>query len=276
MAITAKGPDTLVSGQEFARTYSNRVYDDPWEAVCDYHEVQAFKREHPDIGTRPVARYFNLPRGRVGPWLGDSKPDPVRGIEAAEEHGWVNVDPGSDTFRGLNVLVAWVFTGGSIAKKTFVPMFIVKDHRDVPFLTKAAVLAGVDLDFTRKTASPRSQEMRPVEHPSILGRVLTVLGAPTGEKRDGATIRLPDYLHHVHDNLAQEFLQTVLHNRSQQQDGTEVIVFAESRDPLYLRSVARLVRRLTGERATVSEGNVELSSAASREIAVWDPLLGVE
>lgn len=274
MAITAEDPGSLVPGKAFARTYSNRVYDDPWEAVQDYYEVMSFAHEHPEAGARPIARYFNLPRGRVSPWLRDSKPDPVRGLESARKHGWIDVDPGSDVFRGLNALLAWIFSGGSIASKTFVPYLVLRTHHDAPYLTKAAVLANTELDFTRDASATRARELRPTTDASILGRVLTVLGAPVGDKDED--VRLPDYLHAVSDRLAQEYVQVYLHNRGQEENGETVIRFGDTRDEVYPRSVARLIRRLTGERVSASGQDVELSRAAAREVAVWDPLLGVE
>ena len=38
------------TARSIARTYSDRVYPDPWEKVEDYQRVQAYAAEHPNAG----------------------------------------------------------------------------------------------------------------------------------------------------------------------------------------------------------------------------------
>lgn len=277
MSLVTGESETLVPAEAFARTYSNPVYDDPWQAVEDYYDVQDVLHEHPNASSTVVANLFDLPRGRVKPWMADSKPDCVRGLESARQHGWIDVVPESRVFRGLNVFAGWVYSGGSISTQTFVPIWVIQDEDDIELLQWAARFANVIIDFTRKGGlQNRAQEMRPAKDASVLGRVLTVLGVPQGEKNRDTRIRLPDYLDMVPERVAREFLQVYIHNRGQVHADSDLIRFREERDQEYLRSVARLIRRLTGEDVSVSERNVIISANAAREIAVWDPLLGVE
>lgn len=276
MATTAQEPGLLVPEGEFARTYSSRTYDDPAEAVRDYRAVTEFAAAFPDAGASAIARMTQLPIGRVRPWLKESRPNPVRGIEAAESHGWIEIDPASDTARGLNALVAWISSSGSIATDTWTPYFAAADEGDQEVLTAAASLAGIELDFTRRAADDRTQEMRPVEHGSVLGRVLVVLGAPRGADEKTARARLPAYLNHVSDRLGREFLQVLLHNRGRTPRIHTYLTFEDARPSAYLHAVVKLVERLTGRPAEVSGRQVVLSEAAMREIVVWEPLLGAE
>jgi hypothetical protein len=75
------------TAQSIARTYSDRVYPDPWEKVEDYQRVQAYAAEHPNAGRTAVGTALELPAGRVRSWLNGGQPDPVRGIETASAHG---------------------------------------------------------------------------------------------------------------------------------------------------------------------------------------------
>lgn len=275
MARTADDLRSVADAQAFARTYSHPVYDDPWDAVEDYRRVQAIATDYENPSPTAIADHLDLPRGRVKPWLYGSKPDCVRGIETARKHGWVNVDTDSSVFRGLNVLVAWIFSSGSITAANYSPYFVLDDHDDEPLLTAAADLADVDLHYTRSLGADRSAELRPVRDGSVLGRVCSVLGAPVGQKSAGSAIELPAYLTHVDERLAREFVQTYLLHRGEHQEGTDYRRFREERPAGYLESVGELIRRLTGEAVTVEGRTVNISAAAAREIGRWPPVLDV-
>jgi len=76
------------TAQSIARTYSDRVYPDPWEKVEDYQRVQAYAAEHPNAGRTAVGTALsNCRRDGFRSWLNGGQPDPVRGIETASAHG---------------------------------------------------------------------------------------------------------------------------------------------------------------------------------------------
>lgn len=265
----------LVSGPELARTYSSPGYVDSWQAVEDHQRVLDYAARNPSAGSTAIANRFDLPRGRVRPWLDGSMPDAARAVQTAEQLSWIDVGPESDTFRGLNVLVAWVFSGGSILRGNWTPYFSVDSDGDERILDAAAELVGVTLDFTRSGESGRGRELRAVEHGPVLGRTLVVLGAPRGEKSERLDIRLPAYIETAPERVRREFVQVYLNNRGQQQPDSDVLRFRESRSTHYLNSFARLVQELTGERVSVSERNVILSAPASRAVRSWPALLGL-
>ena len=256
-----------------ARTYDARSYADTWDAVRDYHAVLDYHARHPDRGSTAVASALDLPRGRVRSWLEGSVPDPVRGIQRASEHGWIDPDLDSGTFRGLNALVAWVFSGGSIDSQWYVPRFSVDREANRELIDRAFETLGVEYDFIRSTSAHRATEYRPVEDAAVLGRVLTVLGAPTGTKNDRSSIELPAYLEGATDLVRREFIQVYLLNRGQRPAGKGTVTFREDRPPVYLASLAELIGATTGERTTVSEKNVIVSTAGAEVIDHWPPVL---
>lgn len=266
---------TLVPAESFARTYSGRAYDDPWQAVLDFRNVIHWSERHPEHGAAAISRQFDIPKARVQAWLDRSRPQPVRGLEAAIDRDWIDVEPDSDRFRGLNALVAWVIQAGSITADTWVPYFSVGSELDRELLSAGGNLAGVGLDTTRAASAIRNQEMRPIQHGSVLGRALVVLGAPQGDERAVGDIQLPAYLDSVPERLGQEFVQLYIHHLGRNQDDRFYIHLPNNRHEGYVKSVAQLVRRLTGENVSVISQNVVLSKPATREVAVWDPLLDV-
>lgn len=276
MATTEHEPTTLVGGRALVRTYDHPAYADPWQAVEDYQRVRAFQAAHPDMGSAAAASRLDLPRGRIRRWMEGSRPDCLRGLQAAADRGWVDVDPRSDTFRGLNALLAWIVSGGAIQREWYVPSWTIRGTDERTLIDAAAALAGTELDYVRGRREGRALELKPVEHGAVLGRVLAVLGAPRGEKNERNPAALPGYLADAPERTAQEFVQVYVHNRGHVRKGTDRIRFREDRAPSYLEALARLIRRLTGESVSVSGKNVTISAAAAREMAVWDPLLDVD
>lgn len=276
MATNKREPNELVRPEAFVRTYANPSYPDAWTAVEDYWRVMDYAAEHTELGSSAVSNRLELPRGRIRQWMNGSRPDCLRGLQVAEENGWIGVDSTSDTFRGLNAMVSWTFSGGSIDQQWFRPFFVVRDDLDRAIVDRAAESVGTEVDITRSATKGRAQEVRPIEHASVLGRVLVVLGAPVGEKNEENVVALPPYLSAAPQRIAREFVQVYLHNRAQVRQNTDMLRFRESRSLGYLESLAALIRRSTGEQVTLSEKNVHVSAAAAREIASWQPLLDLE
>ncbi|MFC7114290.1 hypothetical protein ACFQH2_03995 [Natronoarchaeum sp. GCM10025703] len=202
-----------------------------------------------------------MPRGRIRAWQNGAKPDPARAVEVAEQRGWFEgVD--SEEFAALNQLVAWIFSGGSISRETFVPHFAVDDATE-PRVTDA--LDTLDIDWRRERAdeSDRATEIVPTDHASVLGRALVVLGAPQGEKSDQSAFSLPEYLDDVSDELRYEFVDVYIRNRQTPQGERFVMGFREERSEAYLQELANLIEDVAGESVTASEKNIYLSSEAA-------------
>lgn len=265
--------EELIEAQDLARTYSAGSYNDPWELVQDYQRVLEYQARHPNLGSTAVGNALELPRSRVRSWLDGGIPDPLRGIQRAETHGWLDLDPQSDVFRGLNVLTAWVFSGGSIEGEWYVPRFAVDGEENEERIDCAFEAVGIEYDFIRSSASNRATEYRPKEDGSILGRILALLGAPIGVKNEGSRIQLPNYLDQVPEPIGREFAITYLGNRGQRTPDKGTVTFREERSRGYLRSLASLFRECTGEQVTVSEKNVVISAAAADVIDRWPPVL---
>lgn len=262
----------LVTAPALARTYSHPSYADPWECVQDFRSVHDYRATHSQAGASKIARSLELPRSRVRPWLNGSVPDPVRAIQAAEEHEWLDPDFRDRTFRGLNVLVAWILSGGSL-NSNYVPQFAISDDTDERLIDAAFDEVGVEYDFLRGGDLQRATEYRPLEDASVLGRVLWVLDAPLGRKNENAGITLPSYLADAPRQIRQDFVATYLNNRGHVNDDNGVLRFREDRSDQYLHDLAQLIHETTGAGVRVSEKNVIVSSNATDQIQSWTPVL---
>jgi len=266
-----------VCPRELARTYNRGAYDDPWEVVIDYSRALEAVAEDPDRGPTSIAREIDIPRSRLRPWLDGSLPDPVRAIEVVDALGWMLRDDeaiGGDVGRALNVLVTWIYSGGSIKTDTYTPFFTVDDFTDADLLERSGQVLGVEMDFTRKASSQRATELRPIRNASLLGRVLYVLGAPVGEKNEAAEIELPGYLRTAPEVVLREFVQVYLQNRGQRYQDKRTVTMQESRSVEYLQSLAALIQRVTGENVSVSGKDVIVSADAARQIESWPEPFG--
>lgn len=276
MAVVDARAESAVDPVALARTYNNPVYDDSWASVEDYYDAMAFTDEYQNPSATAVARELDLPRRRIRGWFDGSRPDAVRGLEAARQHGWLPVEPGDPVFRGLNVLVAWNLSGGSITKGTFVPQWTVNADDDRAILDRAAELANTILDTTRAVSAAKTTELRPARDASVLGRVLYVLGVPAGPKNAEQPDGVPDYLEDASEQIRREFVQTYVHTRGQVRDDSSGIQLTEERSAGYRESLAALFEAVTGEAVSVSGPTVRFSVDAAEAMAVWPPLLGIE
>lgn len=269
----ADADDRAVPGPAFARTYDPPAYEDAWEAVEDYQRTMDAAARYPQKKSGALARRVELPRGRIRPWVdGDAKPDAVRGLQRAEDRGWIDVPQSSAVFRGLNTLVAWVFSSGSISHRNYRPMFVVDGRAAEARLSKAFVQVGLSYQYTRRDESGRADEVVPDADASVLGRVLTVLGAPLGEKSERSAVSLPTYLATAPASVRRAFARTYVLNRGQVTPGKDTVKFREERPESYLSALRSLLRDVTGESVSVSERNVILSADAARALDVVAPL----
>lgn len=77
---------------------------------------------HPDKASSALSSEVDFPRGRIRPWVdGDSKPDCLRGLETAQEHGWILDTRDDEQARPLIILAVWIPASGSIDSEDVVP-----------------------------------------------------------------------------------------------------------------------------------------------------------
>lgn len=267
------GTTTLISPADLAQTYRSHSYADPWELVEDYWRVINYAARRPELGSQALASRLDLPRSRIRPWVRKpdddrkpARPDPVRAIQVAEGHGWIPAGYETETFPALSRAVAWIFSSGSIDTDRFVPLFTLSPNVDLTDLE--ALLEELDVGCTiSRTAEPgRAAEYRPVEDAAVLGRVLSLLGAPVGAKNVTGPVALPGYLDDAPEPIRHEFVAVYLRNRGHRYEEKATIHFREDRPREYLDALAALIAAVSGERTTVSDKNVIISADAARTL----------
>lgn len=263
MTAAADQDGRFIPAEAFVTTYSPPHGVDPVTLYEQYHRVRAFAADNPDLGSAAIANRLDIPRSRVRGWVDEQPPetpDCVRGLQIAEDRGWIDIDPNMDTFKGLNVLVASVFAGGSIAADTFSPIFAVGDGMEIDRLVAACRQVGVDATVERLNEHRRAAEVRPTADAAILGRALHALGAPIGRKAE-IDLRLPSYLEHVDEPHRRAFARTYVHTRGSEAQWGRVNLKEERADS-YLDELAAFLERTTGGTVYRSARNVVLQQDA--------------
>jgi len=268
---------TLLSQQEFVRTYSTPSNTDPWQTVEEYQRVLEYTGAHPQKGSSAVASALELPRGRVHPWMNGSRPPLVRALQIAEEQGWVPLSASDDAAVWFTELVAWIFSRGSITEADYSPSFVCTSEAEQSRLEIVFSALDISYDIYRADES-RSTEARISEHRSILGRILTALDAPKGTPN---TIRrIPAYLH-AEPRLLQDVFATVYVRNAgaywEWKDG--YVIRQDEYTDEYRDSLAALFRQLSTLEATdaieVNPDSIFLPTAVVEDIrSSASPILG--
>ncbi|ADB63899.1 hypothetical protein Htur_5011 (plasmid) [Haloterrigena turkmenica DSM 5511] len=251
----------LVTERALARTYDSRAYADTWDAVDDYRRVRDYAHRNPSKGSSAIASALDLPRGRIRPWLDESKPDAVHGLETAREYGWLDCEFGDPAFTALNTLVANVFSGGSLAEQYYQPSFALNRRGEDSHVLDALELAGVDYRVV-DDRDGRADEVRPTDAASVLGRVLSVLGAPVGPKAD-QHLSLPAYLDEAPTEVRETFAYAYLENRAIEHDGKATLTIREERNRDYLEALAGLLASVAGGGVELGERDIVISADAA-------------
>ena len=254
------------TAQALARTYSDRVYPDPWEKVLDYRRVLEYSAEHPNAGRVRVGNALDLPNERVRGWLNDAIPDPVRGINTASEHGWLDPEPDGDTAAALVELLAHVLAGGSIGRKTFSVAVTPGRCVSVDEIHAAFERVGVETQVRHREATGRATEVIPAADASVLGRCLVSMGAVQGDK---TTIQqLPSAVWGVPIDIRREFVRIYVGHRATTWESKATLRIQEQRPQSYLDDLRRLITELTGESVTAGDLEVTVSADAARELGL--------
>ena len=253
------------TAQSLARTYSDRVYPDPWEKVRDFRRVQAYAADHPNAGRVRVGNALELPSSRVRGWLNGGQPDPVRGIQTAIDYGWLDPDPPDPIAARLVVLLAHILAGGSITTP-FVPAVTPAQRVSLEEIRTAFSEVGVD-STTRHTGSDRrATEVVPTADGSVLGRCLVTMGAPQGEKTSLST--LPPAVWAVPKSVQRSFVNIYISHRGYNYNTKATTQFRENRTEAYQRELFELIEHVTAASVTYSDGRITVSAAAARELGL--------
>lgn len=204
--------DTDAAKKALVRTYNNPSYADPWDAVEDFERVQEVAAQHPQKGSSAISNIVNLPRERIRAWVDDDgMPDCYRGLQTAQDNGWIIDAWDTPISRALNCLAAWILSSGSI-NDNWVPLFVTDDDRDeIEALRSYAQIAGVRLESTR-TDDDRPLEWRPTEDASVLGRVIHTWTDVRGYKNELQS-RFPEYPQYAPHHITKAFCQVYVQQR---------------------------------------------------------------
>jgi hypothetical protein len=258
----------LVTPEAFARTYAPKGYADAWDCVGDYWRVMDEAAKHPSLKSHALSQRTDLPRGRVRSWTDDgSRPDVIRGLDVAEELGWFAESFHDPTIRALNVLVAGVFSGGSIATETRAVSFTI-DGEETEQIRSALRTAGLNTRESHEESESRATELLPRKHGTVLGRYLSAAGAPVGEKNARADLHLPAYLDRAPLTIKADFVSIYVANRGVEHVGKATTPLLEQRSPAFRQELAELIADVSGERVTAGESSVILSADASRALGI--------
>lgn len=260
-------PDSepIINEQELARTYNTPSYADPAEAVEDYRRVLEYASKHPSKGSSAISSALDLPRGRIRSWVDDGgAPDAVNAIDTARDYGWLEAGYDDPEFTALNTLVANVFSGGSISEGYYQPGFALNHRGEESHVLDALELSGIDYRVVADRDS-RADEARPTDDGTVLGRVLSVLGAPVGPKAD-QDLALPAYLDSAPASVREQFVYAYLENRATEHAGKATLTLREERNRDYLEALAALIDDVAGGGVRFSERDIVVSADAAREL----------
>jgi hypothetical protein len=253
------------TGRSLARTYSDRVYPDPWEKVEDYQRVQAYAAEHPNAGRTAVGTALELPAGRVRPWLNGGRPDSVRGIETASENGWIN--PECDMASALVELLAHILAGGSI-NETFVPAVTPGRRVDCETIESAFAAVGVDTRRRHTNSNKRATELYPAADGSVLGRCLVAMGAPQGIKTKLDAV--PAVVWEAPESLRRRFVEIYVSHRGLHFQTKATTRIQEERPESYVIDLHELITESVSGHVTHGESGITISADAVRELGLVD------
>jgi len=255
----------FVTERALANTYASHSYKTAYDRVLLYRKVQRATTRNPNKGSQALATQLGVSRNAIREWVdGDAVPEPVQAIQTADRRGWLAIDHADAAFAHLNRLVAWVFSGG---RSTPSAGCRCSSRGPTPTLPTCATRSTRSASAPRPSATTRGCVYGDPagRDAAVLGRVLSVLGAPVGAKAD-ADLALPRYLDAAPERVRQDFVDVYLANRGQRHPDKATMTLRETRSRRYLDSLAALLRDVSGESVTVSEQNVVLSADATRAL----------
>lgn len=238
--------------QSLARTYRSS-YDDAYEVILDYRRVQSYQESHPDAGSYKLANALELPRGRIRGWMDETTPDALSGVRRAQELGWFDIDtndPADPFLRAFIRLLAGIYAGGSIRSSGWTPHWTI--NGPINQIEQALDTLGLEYRKTHVQDTRRATELVPRSDGSLLGRSLSVLGAPTQSKNNSSIDSLPAYLFELPIEIQREFVNIYIIYR--QSGDSQTISLQEDRADSYHRDLADLVSSVIDDTDAVTVG----------------------
>lgn len=132
--------------------------------------------------------------------------------------------------------------------------------------------AGVDYQLV-DDRDRRADEARPTTDGPVLGRVLSVLGAPVGSKTE-QHLSLPVYLESAPTDVRETFVAAYLENRAVEHDGKATLTIKEDRNRTYLEALADLIESVADGPVELGEMNIVISADAARSLDLRSPTAG--
>jgi hypothetical protein len=261
----------FVSEQELADTYDSGT---GWETVTQYREATRLREENPNMARAEISRRVGRPASAIRGWLAEDKtPRVVTGLQTAHQRGWIDVNAESERFRALNQLVAWIYSGGGMSVDTFAPHFSVDDPLALGVLGNALRWLNIDYRCREPDSEEGHVEVVPSEGASVLGRVLTVLGAPRGVKAAQDSLSLPAYLSDVDPDLQRDFARIYLLNRGRHLTDEDTVEVHSMPSAAFARKLKTFFDSVTSAEMTIGTQNrLWVPVAAVREVAGGSPV----
>ena len=254
------------TAKTLSRTYSDRVYPDPWEKVLDYRRVREYAAEHPNAGRVRVGRALDLPSERVRGWLEDAVPDPVRGINTAIDHGWLDPDPESETAAALVELLGHVLAGGSIPVGNYVPAVTPGKRVPAEELRDAFERTGVETRARHADTPNRATEVVPTYDGTVLGRCLVAMGVPMGVKT--SLDHLPAVVWDVPQSIRRSFARIYVRHRGLNYADKSTTRVQVERPSSFITELREVLDDVLDESVTTADAGITISAAAARELGV--------
>ena len=228
--------------QLLARTYE--TFGDGWQRVEQYRRVTEYQQEHPDEGYWATGKALELNPNRIRQWVkNDAKPDPVHAIDTAEQHGWLDAQPGDRVFEALSLLVAWIYAGGTLSGDNYQLTLAVSDADPGPLARECLTAVGMGVETIHAGSDARATEYRPNgAGRSHLGRFLYgVLEAPHGAKAE-QELALPSWLAGAPLRTRTRWVQLYLTLRGTSAPDREWVIVKEKRNQEYIDELGALVQ----------------------------------
>lgn len=270
MSISDDVASAVPDPRTLARTYLSPTHEDPWDAVREYQAVTAYAAEHPEKGSAAIASEFEVPRGRIRPWLNNgSMPDPARAVQIADTQGWLVRDTKTPEARALAGLVAWVLSGGAITARHYTPYFCINERAADASKTDLETLAD-ELDLSLRTNDRdegRVTEVTLPEHSSTFGRCLAAAGAPVGEKTTDQ-LTVPKWIREGPPAVRKAFVSVYLGNRAVRTGHSDVLQIHEEQRPAeYYAQLATTVESVADQgTVTASAQHVRADTDATAQL----------